>query len=94
MATANILGPVLQKGTPKLGELKKVQKRREFPTRLIQGFQLVVQNRFLAPTIASGATPNVPWFVRLIDAAPLLQRIPARLVGMGPRPEHVRLEAK
>jgi 2-polyprenyl-6-methoxyphenol hydroxylase-like FAD-dependent oxidoreductase len=94
VATANILGPVLQKGTPKLGELKKVQKRREFPTRLIQGFQLVVQNRFLAPTIASGATPNVPWFVRLIDAVPLLQRIPARLVGMGPRPEHVRLEAK
>jgi 2-polyprenyl-6-methoxyphenol hydroxylase-like FAD-dependent oxidoreductase len=93
VATANILGPVLLKGTPKLSDLQKVQKRREFPTRLIQGFQLVVQNRFLAPTIASGATPNAPWFVRLIDAVPFLQRIPARLVGMGPRPEHVRLKA-
>ena len=93
VATANILGPVLLKGTPKLSDLQKVQKRREFPTKLIQGFQLVVQNRFLAPTIASGATPNAPWFVRLIDAVPFLQRIPARLVGMGPRPEHVRLKA-
>jgi 2-polyprenyl-6-methoxyphenol hydroxylase-like FAD-dependent oxidoreductase len=94
VATANILGPVLLKGTPKLSDLQKVQKRREFPTRLIQGFQLVVQNRFLAPTIASGATPNAPWFVRLIDAVPFLQRIPARLVGMGPRPEHVHLNVK
>jgi 2-polyprenyl-6-methoxyphenol hydroxylase-like FAD-dependent oxidoreductase len=94
VATANILGPVLQKGTPKLSDLRKVQKRREFPTRLIQGFQLVVQNRFLAPTIASGATPKAPWFVRLIDAVPFLQRIPARMVGMGPRPEHVRLAKK
>jgi 2-polyprenyl-6-methoxyphenol hydroxylase-like FAD-dependent oxidoreductase len=94
VATANILGPVLLKGTPKLPDLQKVQKRREFPTRLIQGFQLVVQNRFLAPTIASGATPNAPWFVRLIDAVPFLQRIPARLVGMGPRPEHVHLNVK
>jgi 2-polyprenyl-6-methoxyphenol hydroxylase-like FAD-dependent oxidoreductase len=90
VATANILGPALLKGAPKLSDLQKVQKRRQFPTRLIQGFQLVVQNRFLAPTIASGTTPKAPWFVRLIDAVPLLQRIPARLVGIGPRPEHVK----
>ena len=94
VATANILGPALLKGTPKLSDLQKVQKRRQFPTRLIQGFQLVVQNRFLAPTIASGTTPKAPWFVKLIDAVPVLQRIPARLVGIGPRPEHVRLSAK
>jgi 2-polyprenyl-6-methoxyphenol hydroxylase-like FAD-dependent oxidoreductase len=94
VATANILGPALLKGAPKLSDLQKVQKRRQFPTRLIQGFQLVVQNRFLAPTIASGTTPKAPWFVKLIDAVPVLQRIPARLVGIGPRPEHVRLSAK
>jgi len=94
VATANLLGPVLLQGTPKLGDLRKVQKRRLFPTRIIQGFQLVVQNRFLAPTIASGTTPRAPWFVKLIDAVPLLQRIPARMVGMGPRPEHVRLGAR
>ena len=94
VATANIVGPVLQKGVPRFSDLKKVQQRRQFPTRIIQGFQLVVQNRFLAPTIASGSTPNAPWFLKLIDAVPFLQRVPARMVGMGPRPEHVHLAKK
>ena len=92
VATANILGPLLQKGVPKFSDLKKVQARRAFPTRIIQGFQLLVQNRFLEPNVLkSDRTPNPPWFVKLIDRYPLLQRIPARMVGMGPRPEHVRL---
>ena len=93
VATANILGPVLQKGVPKFSDLKKVQARRAFPTKIIQGFQLLVQNRFLEPNVLnSDHTPNPPWFVKLIDRYPLLQRIPARMVGMGPRPEHVKLE--
>jgi len=71
-----------------------VQKRRQFPTRIIQGFQLLVQNRFLSPMIGSGTTPKAPWFLKLFDKAPFLRRIPARMVGMGPRPEHVRLEVK
>ena len=93
VATANILGPVLQKGVPKFSDLKKVQARRAFPTKIIQGFQLLVQNRFLEPNVLnSDHTPNPPWFVKLIDRYPFLQRIPARMVGMGPRPEHVKLE--
>jgi 2-polyprenyl-6-methoxyphenol hydroxylase-like FAD-dependent oxidoreductase len=93
VATANILGPVLKKGVPKFSDLKKVQARRQFPTKIIQGFQLLVQNRFLEPEILkSDRTPNPPWFVKLIDRHPILQRIPARMVGMGPRPEHVRLD--
>ena len=92
VATANILGPVLQKGVPKFSDLKKVQARRAFPTKIIQGFQLLVQNRFLEPNVLkSDRTPNPPWFLKLIDRYPPLQRIPARMVGMGPRPEHVRL---
>jgi 2-polyprenyl-6-methoxyphenol hydroxylase-like FAD-dependent oxidoreductase len=95
VATANILGPVLQKGLPKFGDLKKVQRRREFPTKVIQGFQLLVQNRFLEPTILkSDRTPNPPFFLRLFDRYPLLRRIPARFIGMGVRPEHVKLGKK
>ncbi len=94
VATANILGPVLQKGVPKFSDLKKVQARREFPTKVIQAFQLVVQNRFLAPTIQSDKTPDPPWFLKLVNRFPVLARIPARFVGMGPRPEHVRLERR
>ncbi len=91
VAAANILGPVLKKGVPRLSDLKKVQKRRQFPTRVIQAFQLFVQNRFLGPTIVrDGRTPEPPWFLRLVDRWPWLQQFPARFVGLGPRPEHVR----
>ncbi len=91
VAAANILGPVLQKGVPKLSDLKKVQKRREFPTRVIQAFQVAVQDRFLAPTIKSDTTPPVPWMVKLFNDTPWLQQWPARFLGVGIRPEHVRL---
>jgi 2-polyprenyl-6-methoxyphenol hydroxylase-like FAD-dependent oxidoreductase len=95
VATANILGPVLQRGVPKFADLKKVQKRREFPTKLIQAFQLFVQNRFLAPNIVHGnGTPNPPFFLKLVDRWPWLQQFPARFVGLGPRPEHVRLQKR
>ena len=95
VATANILGPVLQKGVPKFADLKKVQKRREFPTRVIQAFQLFVQNRFLAPNIVQGnGTPNPPVFLKLVDRWPWLQQFPARFVGLGPRPEHVQLQKR
>ena len=94
MATANILGPVLQKGVPKLSDLKKVQKRREFPTRIIQRFQLFAQNMMLAPVLRAKETPKVPWAVKLLNAWPWLRQFPARFVGMGPRPEHVKLAAK
>ena len=91
VATANILGPVLQKGVPRLADLKKVQKRREFPTRVIQAFQVAAQNRILSPTLAATTTPDAPWIVRLFNAWPWLQQFPARFIGMGVRPEHVRL---
>jgi 2-polyprenyl-6-methoxyphenol hydroxylase-like FAD-dependent oxidoreductase len=95
VAAANILGPVLQRGVPKFTDLKKVQARREFPTKLIQAFQLFVQNRFLAPNIVHGnSTPNPPFFLKLVDRWPWLQQFPARFVGLGPRPEHVRLQKK
>jgi 2-polyprenyl-6-methoxyphenol hydroxylase-like FAD-dependent oxidoreductase len=95
VAAANILGPVLKKGVPRLGDLKKVQRRRQFPTRVIQAFQLFVQNRFLAPTVLkANGTPNPPFFLKLVDAWPWLQQFPARFVGLGPRPEHVRLKRR
>ena len=94
VATANILGPVLLKSVPKLSDLKKVQKRRAFPTRIIQTFQLFVQNVMLAPTLRAKQTPKVPFVVRLLNAWPWARQWPARLLGIGPRPEHVRLQKR
>jgi 2-polyprenyl-6-methoxyphenol hydroxylase-like FAD-dependent oxidoreductase len=91
VATANILGPLLQKGVPRFSDLRKVQQRREFPTRVIQAFQVAAQNFMLAPTLASMTTPKPPLIVRLFDGWPWLRQFPARFIGMGVRPEHVRL---
>ncbi len=91
VAAANILGPVLRRGVPRLSDLKKVQKRREFPTKVIQAFQVAAQNRLLAPTIKATDTPKPPWIVRLFNDHPRLQGLPARLVGLGIRPEHVKI---
>lgn len=91
VATANILGPILKRGVPTFRDLKKVQKRREFPTKMIQGFQVMAQNLMLAPTLAAMTTPRPPRIVRLLNAWPWLRQFPARFIGMGVRPEHVRL---
>ena len=93
VATANLLGPVLQKGVAKFGDLKKVQRRREFPTRVIQAFQVIVQKTMLAGTLRSTATPKPPLFLKLLNDWPWLRQFPARFIGMGPRPEHVKLQA-
>jgi hypothetical protein len=91
VATANLLGPALQKGVPDLAVLNTVQARREFPTKVIQAFQVAAQNRILAPTLASMQTPEPPLLVKILNGWPWLQQFPARFIGMGVRPEHVSL---
>jgi 2-polyprenyl-6-methoxyphenol hydroxylase-like FAD-dependent oxidoreductase len=91
VATANLLGPILQRRTPGFAELMSVQARREFPTKVIQSFQVAAQNVLLAPTLRATATPKPPMFVKLLNAWPWLRQFPARFIGMGVRPEHVEL---
>jgi 2-polyprenyl-6-methoxyphenol hydroxylase-like FAD-dependent oxidoreductase len=91
VATANLLGPVLQKGVAKFSDLKKVQRRREFPTRVIQAFQVIVQKTMLVGALRSTGTPKPPLFLKLLNDWPWLRQFPARFIGMGPRPEHVTL---
>lgn len=88
VAAANRLGPVLLRGAPSSRDLRRVQRRRALPTRLTQSLQILVQNRVIGRTIA-GATPRVPWFFRMLHEHPRLRRIPARLIGIGFRAEHV-----
>jgi 2-polyprenyl-6-methoxyphenol hydroxylase-like FAD-dependent oxidoreductase len=92
VATANLIGPKLQHGTPSFDDLKSVQARRQFPTKVIQAFQVAAQNLLLAPTLRATATPKPPFFVKLFDAVPWLRQLPARFIGMGVRPEHVKLK--
>jgi len=90
VAAANILYSPLRQGAPSAAYLEAVQRRRELPTRITQRMQVVMQNRVIFRTLTSGAPTSLPWPARLLRDYPILRRIPARLVGMGFRPEHVR----
>jgi 2-polyprenyl-6-methoxyphenol hydroxylase-like FAD-dependent oxidoreductase len=89
VATANILWKALKRGSPTLQELDRVQARREWPARLTQSAQVLIQNRIIAPTLALAGELKPPLAVKLLDWFPVLRRLPARLVGIGIRPEHV-----
>jgi 2-polyprenyl-6-methoxyphenol hydroxylase-like FAD-dependent oxidoreductase len=93
VAAANILSPILTRRTPSLHELKRVQRRREFPTKVVQRFQLLAQRAILAPTIRSQTTPKPPLPLYLLDRWKWLRQWPARFIGIGVRPEHVRSKA-
>jgi 2-polyprenyl-6-methoxyphenol hydroxylase-like FAD-dependent oxidoreductase len=90
VAAANILAEPLRRHRVTLDDLRRVQKRRTFPTWATQALQVAIQNRVIDPLLASGKTPKVPAALRLAQRFPLLQRIPARVLGVGFRPEHVR----
>lgn len=90
VATANILGPHLKRGAVEPEQLALVQSRREWPTRMTQRLQVLLQNRLITPVLNSKAPVSPPWLVRRLAQWPLFRRIPARIVGIGFRPEHVR----
>ncbi len=90
VAAANILAPKLAAGTMSDQDLHAVQRRREFPTRATQSLQIFIQNRIIRRVLASTRPLTPPWPVKLMQRWPLLRRIPARIIGMGFRPEHVR----
>ena len=89
VAAANILWKPLKNGTLTTFDLAKVQHRRTLPTRVTQRLQVLAQNRIVQPVLKSTQPLQAPWAVRLFNRFPLLQRIPARIVGVGVRPEHV-----
>jgi 2-polyprenyl-6-methoxyphenol hydroxylase-like FAD-dependent oxidoreductase len=90
VAAANLLSAPLAEGRLGVSDLAKVQKRREWPTRATQWFQLQVQQRIIAPVLGRSTSLKLPLIVRLLARYPILRRIPARLIGVGVRPEHVR----
>ena len=91
VATANILASKLKNGTLEDRDLTAVQRRRQFPVRVIQRAQVLVQDRVLRP-IVSGENRSLraPWIVERLNANAWLRRWPAQIIGLGLRPEHVR----
>ena len=101
VAAANILGPTFRGGGPTTRDLRKVQRRRELPTRITQAFQVKIL-RDLYPTggravaelaESTEARPD-PMPLRLVRRVPQLRHLTGRFIGQGVRPEHVRAPAE
>jgi 2-polyprenyl-6-methoxyphenol hydroxylase-like FAD-dependent oxidoreductase len=90
VAAANLLAAKLAAGTMRDDDLQAVQRRREFPTRATQRLQVFIQNRVIRRILGSARPLTVPWPLKLMQHVPALRRIPARLIGMGFRPEHIQ----
>lgn len=90
VAAANVLVPALRKGRATEADLRAIQKRRDFPTKATQRVQVLIQDRVISGVLRGTATPAPPLPLRLLRRFPWLRRFPARAIGMGLRPEHIR----
>jgi 2-polyprenyl-6-methoxyphenol hydroxylase-like FAD-dependent oxidoreductase len=90
VAAANLLSAPLRERRVTTEDLHRVQQRRMWPTRLTQRMQLFIQNRVIRRVLGSTEQVVPPLAVKLIARFPILSGIPARLIGIGVRPEHVR----
>ncbi len=89
VATANILGQKLLAGNVTPADLHAVQRRREFPTKATQRLQVTIQNQVVSRVLRANKSFHPPLLLRLVNRLPFLQRIPARVIGVGFRPEHI-----
>jgi 2-polyprenyl-6-methoxyphenol hydroxylase-like FAD-dependent oxidoreductase len=90
VAAANILAGPLRRGACSEADLARVQARRELATRIVQRAQVIAQERVIGPALSGKGPQQLPLPLKLLRWFPMLRRIPARLVGVGLRPEHVR----
>jgi 2-polyprenyl-6-methoxyphenol hydroxylase-like FAD-dependent oxidoreductase len=93
VAAANALSQALRTKQLAIDHLRRVQRRRELPTRVTQRFQVVIQNRIISRVLKRDGELKPPFFLRMLARFPILRRIPARLIGIGIRPEHVAIPA-
>jgi len=89
VATANLLAAKLRRGGVTLADLDEVQKRREWPVKLIQSMQVFIHRRVVSAR-PGAASDSLPFIGRLFRWFPFLRRLPARFIGIGPRPEHIQ----
>jgi len=89
VAAANILAERLLRNTVSLADLERVQLRRDFPTRMTQSLQIILQNNVIHRVLGNPDF-RLPSVMKLLNRWPFLRRIPARIVGIGFRAEHVK----
>ena len=93
VAAANLLAEPLRLGRLTTDHLRLVQRRRELPTRITQRLQVLIQRRVITRILSGADQLEPPLLLRLLARFPVLRRLPARLIGVGIRPEHVTTPA-
>jgi 2-polyprenyl-6-methoxyphenol hydroxylase-like FAD-dependent oxidoreductase len=89
IATANLLAAKLQRGPVSVADLAEVQKRREWPARMIQRIQVMVHRRLVTGRSSGSGDDSLPFPIRCLQWLPILRTLPARMIGLGLRPEHI-----
>jgi 2-polyprenyl-6-methoxyphenol hydroxylase-like FAD-dependent oxidoreductase len=89
VAAANIIAEPLRQNRLTFEDLEKIQARRQWPTEMTQRVQLLLQNAVIGPTLKASGELKPPLLLRVIAGVPFLNRFPARVLGLGFRPEHV-----
>jgi 2-polyprenyl-6-methoxyphenol hydroxylase-like FAD-dependent oxidoreductase len=90
VAAANVLAEPLRAGRVELRHLRAVQRRRELPIRIFQGLQSLAHRRIVAPAVGGGGLPSPPPPVRALLGLRIVRNLPARIIGFGIWPVHVR----
>ena len=91
VATANLIGPILAVGVPSDRDARRVQRRRELPARITQGFQTAILRDLYPRNLSDDTATHVPPVVRMFRLLPALRYLVGRFIGLGVRPEHVDL---
>ena len=89
VAAANGLAKPLREGTVSTRDLARIQRRREFPTRVTQRIQATIRQQIAGSADAAGPT-RLPWAMRLLQHTTIPRRMRTRFIGIGVRPEHVK----
>jgi 2-polyprenyl-6-methoxyphenol hydroxylase-like FAD-dependent oxidoreductase len=91
VAAANVLVPAFRRGRVDESDLARVQARRLWPTKITQAGQVFIQDRLITAVLQSDRPIKLPFALKLLRIFPRLRRVPARILGLGVRPEHVRV---
>lgn len=90
VVAANVLSEKLKAGKVSTRDLAEVQRRRVWPTRIMQGFQSIVQKQAVGKAFTSDKPFNIPLFLRFLLRLPVVRTLPARFIGLGIWPVHVQ----
>jgi deazaflavin-dependent oxidoreductase (nitroreductase family) len=93
VAAANILGPAFRAGGPNTGDLRRIQRRRELPTRLTQFAQIYLAGGLFSKSVADNTSKAPPLAFQLFHLFPPLRYLAGSFIGVGIRPEHIRGDA-